>query len=401
METKTYKPIESPRRIHEMPGEVLLSHNLAREAIPHLIRSAALEPTCWRHFANLGTAYRQTAQYAEAREALLRASRLAPDSWEVFHSWGQLLEEEGRFSNALEARVKAWELCGKKKQDVAMGLASSLLRQGEWQRAWPYWEAGRFMRSWSPLSDLNLWQGESLKGKRLLVLPEGGYGDIMMFGRWIPVLEREGAEVSILVWDSIIGLLKLSPQMTSVELLPLSGSLDATNYDFCISLMSIPAVLEASANEIPEPFEFEVGYAGQSEFSVGLCWSAEEAGTHRKFRSLPIEDAGRFKRPDFKVQSLVPEDGVEWMNSCPQNWVETARTINSLESVATVDTAVAHLAGCLGKPTVLLLPVFSSWQWGTAEKEMEWYDDMIMFRCETPDDWSFPVSRAIAVLTEE
>jgi hypothetical protein len=398
VDARTARMAESPRRREQAPGEVLLRHNLAREAIPHLIRSAAAEPSAWRHFVNLGIAYRKTCQYDESRMALMRASVLKPDAWQVFHTWAQLLDEEGRFEECLEARWKAWELCGQKNQDAAMGLAWSLMRLGRWQEAWPFWEAGRFMRCWYPPPGLEPWQGENLKGKKLLILPEGGYGDAFMFGRWIPELEAEGAEVSIHIWDSAVELLRSSPQLRATKFIPLSGPINTGEFDYVTTLMSIPAVLGVPFDEVPPTLRFDVPWTMRGpERRIGICWKAEEAGSHRRFRSIPDAEAERFLEMEGKLFSLVPGSEIGRMTPSQKVWVGTASVIKSLDVVISVDTAAAHLAGCLGIPTVLILPMHSSWQWGVEGKSAPWYRCLKIVRSKHPDDWREPVREAIEI----
>lgn len=379
---------EAPRRTKQYPGEVLLTHNLAAEALPHLLASAKEEPTQFGHQVNLSIAYRKLGRYEDSRQHLVNATRLAPDAWPVFHAWGQLLEEVGKFEDGLKTRWKAWELCKATSQEVAFGLAWAMLRQGAWLKAWPFYEAGRFMRSWAPPPALKVWNGDDIKGMRLLVIAEGGYGDTFMFSRWIPNLYGSGIKVTLYVWDKQVEILKTSPELQGIDFLPMSEQVDTANYDLVTSVMSLPALMQATPETLPPPIRFHVTpWERNGARRMGLCWSAEEFGTPRKIRSIPGQRVEILSTVEAEWFSLVPGQRFAWTEPCKGNWLEDAALIESLDTVVTVDTACAHLAGCLGVPTILLVPVGSAWPWMLGREDTPWYPGMTIVRQKTPDRW--------------
>jgi hypothetical protein len=390
---------EAPRRQNGHPGEVLLAHNLPSEAIPHLLASAAQEPEKFNHHVNLCIAYRKLGQYEEARQHILMATRMNPQSWHVYHAWGQLLDELGKFQEALEFRKRAWELCQHGSPEAAFAVAWSLLRFGQWRMAWPFFEAGRYLRSWSPPPGLPVWGGEDIRGKRLMVMAEGGYGDTFMFARWLPNLRGSGVDVTLYVWDKQIELLKTSPELDGIKFLPMTAELDTNQFDLATSIMSLPALMASSPETLPPSITFHVEPSGRNGARrIGLCWAAEEFGTPRKMRSIPAQWIQPLSMIDSEWHSLVPGQRLSWMKPCHGNWLDDARLIKSLDWVVTVDSAVGHLAGCLGVPTILMLPVFSSWQWLIGRADTLWYPSVKLVRATKVDDWAASIAEVSGLL---
>jgi hypothetical protein len=380
------------------PGEVLLQQGLASDALPYLLTSSQTEPSEWRHFLNLAVACRQLGRYDEAKQHLTAAVNLAPKAWPIYHTWANVLDDIGEFKSSLDVRWKAWELCKRARREVALGLAVGLLRRGEWQTGWPYWELGRFLYSWSPPPGVNAWQGEPLEGKRLLVLAEGGYGDTFDQARWIPQLK---GVITLCVHPRQTDLLRYSPELKGVTLLTLGEDIKTQEYDYATSILSLPSLLEATPETVPSPITFDllpVFVRPSDTCRIGFCWQAEENGTPHKVRSIPGQLIQSFESVKADWYSLVPGQAFPWMKPSPTNWLDTARLIMTLDLVVTVDTAVAHLAGCLGKQVIVMLPVNNEWRWLAGSSDTVWYPNTTLVRSTKPDDWTEVVEEVKRIL---
>ena len=76
-----------------------------------------------------------------------------------------------------------------------------------------------------------------------------------------------------------------------------------------------------------------------------------------------------------------------------KDFAETAAAMNALDLIVTIDTASAHLAGALGRPTLVLLRYVSDWRWHDYREDSPWYPTMRLFRQPKPDDFTQPVER--------
>ena len=385
---------------HPKPGEVLLQHGLAADALPFLIAACQTEPTEWRHPLNLAVAYRLIGDYAKANGCLAKAIVMAPLAWPIHHTSANLWDDEGKFDVAFEARKKAWELCGGKSREVALGFAVSMLRRGEWKEGWRLWEIGRFMYSWSPPPGLQVYNGQDLKGKSLLVLTEGGYGDVFQNARFLPLFVTQGAKVTFCVWKRQIDLLKCSPELKDIELLPAGEDIDPSKYDYTTSLLSLPALIQSTPETVPPSITFDIEplFAPNGHRRLGIAWQAEEMSSHRKLRTIPNEQIEAFGAIEAEWHSLDPKERLPWMQAGPDNWLDTARLMKSLNGVVAVDSAVMHLAGCLGIPTIALLPVCAEWRFGTGDTMETWYKSIRLVRAKHPDEWSDALAEAVSLL---
>ena len=124
------------------------------------------------------------------------------------------------------------------------------MRYGKFQLAWPLWEKARYHTSFWEVPGIPLWTGEEpLEGKRILVFKEGGYGDTIMFLRWMAELQDRGAETALHVWDKQAGLFVGHPWVNRV--LTDEEPIDPKQFDYCASIMSLPALLDCKADAIP------------------------------------------------------------------------------------------------------------------------------------------------------
>jgi hypothetical protein len=314
---------------------------------------------------------------------------IRPEAWLTF---GLLCEDFGKFKEAAGAYGKA---LAKEPgdQNTAIGYGSSLMRLQRFDEGFPHWDYGRFMSAWQPIPGIGIWNGADPKGKRILVIREGGYGDGIMFARWIPKLIEAGAEIGFFVWDSLHPLLA----NLGCRLIGEKDPIDTTEWDFCCSLLSLPRLCGMHALEdIPEPVTISGVEPRKPEGiqTVGLCWAAEENGESRKHRSMTLADIEPLKSTEKIFCSLCPgiaaPDWVRPHTAGKQGWATDARVIAGLDLVITVDTAVAHLAGSMGVPTWLLLPMYSSWQWFTPETfayTTPWYKSVRVFRQKDAIKW--------------
>lgn len=254
------------------------------------------------------------------------------------------------------------------------------LRQGDYS-AWPRHEhirTGRFDThdhfESTPTFGLPIWDGR--EDTTVLVNADCGMGDTICFYRWLPQIK---AKEVILRCD--IDFEPLFPIPVVSKESPLPG-------DCVIHMMAVPQILgitQVTGEPYLKPqWEDPVAGLGTTKFTkIGICWAGNPFNPRDKERSIPVEFFNFWG--DMKPFSLVkhepPPSFMLDARGLMSNWNNTAHLINHMDLVISVDTAVAHLAGAMGKPVWMLLPDRATdWRWvGGAN----WYNSMRIFRRST------------------
>ena len=389
-----------------MPESVELIESNPRRASAVLRKEAKKSPT-YGNLVNLACALRACGEIEAAAGELKRALAIEHNRAEAWNNLGQCATDLGQFDQApglFQRALQCHEKAGvpiDASTESLLAFAYSMMRLGQFEYIWPVWEAARFGRSWSPFPNLPVWRGE--EGSRLLVCPEGGFGDGFNFLRWVPV------RATILVWDSLFEFAKTAlPYNTVLPMKHAFASEELARFTHCTSMLSLPGLCGMKSwGHIPAPLNWVPPHhiVHPPLDWIGYCWGAEENGVTRKIRSLDNQAASRIgqalARKVEKVVSLVPAGkslyraraefvpkGVTQDEALLSDWEETARTILKCRLVVTVDTAVFWLAQSLGVRTLLLLPLRSDWKWGLPNQPFVWGGNhVVMFRNTNPVTW--------------
>ena len=238
-----------------------------------------------------------------------------------------------------------------------------------------------------------VWRGESLIGKSITVQMEQGFGDIIMFARFLPALKALGAKKVVVLQEStlhyLLGQLDCVDTFTNdIE----NGA--AVESDYWIGSMSLPYYISLSHPMVKSMFPVRkdkiVGSEGYFHAQpsnipakVGVNWEASKQIMYylksidvREMEKLVGSDCYSLNPNTEGMFNPLPDDG--WKT----NWVKTASHMKACKGIVTVDTGTAHLAGALGVKTIVLLPKdkFICWRW----KNGRWYDSVV---CLKPDEY--------------
>lgn len=288
------------------------------------------------------------------------------------------LEDEGRYAEA-EAALRAGLARAPDSAELKARLGRMRLREGDFAEGWPLFEFRQVHVSAQiqgrPRLSFPEWQGEPVRS--LLVFTEQGYGDQIQFARYLPLLARRGVDVTFACAPALMGLF----ETLGVRLLPAVAGQALPRCDAWTMLLSLPRLLGTRMETIPGA-PYLPGSSGDSPGASGVGVMAVGNPGHARDaeRSLPADVAARLLAVPGAV-NLAPE------TTGARDFLETARIIGRLAEVISVDTAVAHLAGAMGKPTRLLLPFVPDWRWLRDRTDTPWYPSMRLYRQPRRGDW--------------
>jgi tetratricopeptide (TPR) repeat protein len=264
------------------------------------------------------------------------------------------------------------------------------------------------------------WQGESLKGRRIYIHAEQGFGDIIQFVRYVPLVAARGATVTFRVQQGLAGLMRQS--LPGIEVLGDRGA-PAVMADCECALLSLPRLFGTRLETIPavvpylkadetDTARWRARFAGLSGLKVGMVWAGNPEHVNDMRRSIPLDQlksifevagvsfvslqvgpraAELEKRRDIKITKI---------DSNLVGFAATAAAIEALDLVITIDSSVAHLAGALAKPTWLFMPWVSDWRWLIGREDNPWYPTMRMFRQIEGQPWADVAGRVATELAK-
>ena len=390
-------------------GRVRASLGQFESAAADFAKATRLVPQSPDAWNNLGNVLLDLARETEAIAAYDKALALRPNFVQVLFNKGKALGALERYAEAAAAYESALAL-NPQYEEAKWHLSWVKLVLGDFAQGWPLFEArwtvpqlGNQRR----YPQLVQWLGkESIAGKSILLYAEQGLGDTLQFCRYVPVLQALRARVSLAVQQPLVSL--LAGQWPDV---PVAESFaDVSGFDLATPLMSLPLALGTTLETIPASVPYiQVTNAAPAAASgrprVGLVWSGSAGHKNDKNRSMALSVlAPLFELPVDWVclQPDVRESDRAWLAAHPEvvlnqpaltDFAETADIIAGLDWVVTVDTAVAHLAGALGKAVWLLLPTGPDYRWLLERTDSPWYPTARLFRQSTRSDWAGVVQR--------
>lgn len=345
----------------------------------------------------------------QACQALARVVALQPDQCVAHNNLGAAYEAAGRYPEALDCFKRSLQL-SPDDPDARFYTGLLRLKHGDFEKGWPDYEFRRRKAPFSQLpSDRPMWQGQDFEGKRLLVRQEQGLGDNLQFARYLPMVKKRGGTVLLECWPSLLPLFKGFDGVDQ-QVVRRPAGMPAADHDFYVHLLSLPAIFKTSLETIPEP--------GPSFFvdpqlvrhwrerlpegrpRIGLVWSGNPAHANDYNRSCTIKALAPLLRQtryhwislqknDASAVRPEPLPACNWMEVGSQltDFADTAAVISQLDLVISVDTAVAHLAGMMGKPVWIMIPFVPDWRWLLHRSDSPWYPTVRLFRQTTPGDW--------------
>jgi tetratricopeptide (TPR) repeat protein len=359
---------------HNNLGNILTRLGMLEDAITAFGLALGKNPDNPDYLANLGGAHQAAGDLAAAMTCF--DSAINVDAGHVDAHWNRGL-----------ARL----LSG----DLAPGFADY-----EWR-----WRLPEFRRRHTNIA---AWTGGNLAGQTILIHSEQGYGDTIQFIRYAALLAEQGARVILETHPTLVRLLRSAPGVDAV----VARGAATPKVDFEAPILSLPQFFGTTLATIPSRIPYlsppseapaDLSYFdSETDTKIGLVWAGRPSHRNDRNRSctlsefLPLGQIAGTRLFSLQVGEAGGDlAGGAIIDLAPglEDFAATAAAIASLDLIISVDTAVAHLAGALGKECWLLLPFAPDWRWLLNRNDSPWYPSLRLFRQDRPGNWSGVLAR--------
>lgn len=435
-------------------GLILLAAGRVEEALASFERGLAASPSDPTLLTNTAKTLLQLGRAAEALAAIETAPaprRAEPD---LAALEGSALYELQRYEDAVAAidrglggkcehaglltdRANALRECGRLDEALAdydraltiepgrpaavYGRATLLLFLGRHAEGWPGFEERRITPVWRPRgAGTPEWDGSPLAGRRLLLHAEQGLGDTIQFVRFAALLAQRGETIVVEVPESLKALVA---GIGGLEVV--ARQEPPPPHDVHASLMSLPHLLglgdDLLAGRVPYFAADPARVAAWRErlpkgpFRIGIAWQGNPSAAVDRLRSVPLAAfAPLAALPGVELVSLQKGAGTEQLDalpagmrvtvlpedfaSGPDSFMDTAAVMANLDLVVSIDSAVSHLAGALGRPLIVALKQVPEWRWGPSAENSAWYPSARLMRQARRGDWDELFGRIAAAV---
>lgn len=349
------------------------------EAIAYLNSVLMIDNQYAEAWHNLGLAHMHSKNYSEALYSFDQAIAINPHDYDAFFNKGLITLTLGDFQNGWDLYEYRWKT---KKSE-------------------PY----RYRQMPTPN---NL---EEMRDRKILIWHEQGFGDSIQFSRYIKLLEDLGCNITFEVQEPLVRLFKGSFNCEVVHQIR-----DIEDYDFQIPLLSLPRLFASKMIAIPPPINFLNNIASKATLelqrirpNIGIAISGNKEHRNDHNRSVPLSYLvpltphanliliqKELKSTDAELAEHNPN--ISFAGNRLTDFYETARVVNEMDLIITVDTALVHLAGSLGKKTFLMLPWEPEWRWQLDRNDTSWYESVRVFRQKTAGNWDSLIEEIIEKL---
>ena len=396
-------------------GIALLELGRLSEALADYERAIGVRPEFADAWMNRAELLRRLRRSEEALESSARAIAIDPKCAQAHNIRGATFADWGRYEEAMASYDRALEL-NPRATEVAWNKALIDLSRGHFEAGWPPYEFRWGLKSLKltqRFPDIPAWRGErSVNGKVVLLHAEQGYGDTIQFTRYCTLVAALGARVVLSAPSALHSLLA---SLRGVD--EIIGQATAPPFDFHCPLMSLPLAFGTVLGSIPAPTPYlHAEQAAKARWAkrlsalrsgarVGLVWSGRVTHNKDLERSIPLQQLMPLVHHSLQWISLQKEvraSDEPCLQALPAiarlgeelvDFADAAALIENLDLVITVDTAVAHLAGALGRPVWILLPHAADWRWLQEREDSPWYPTARLFRQSAARQWGPVIER--------
>jgi hypothetical protein len=328
----------------------------------------------------------------------------------AFNNYGNVLRECGDPMGGIPFLMRSIQLAPE-HPTAQFNLAVAFLLAGDYTHGWPQYETRwnyEHLADTLPNYPQPRWTGQDIKDKTVLIMGEQGHGDNIQFVRFVGDIQSRGAKVILAVNDGLKPLMA-GPAISNI----VCPGDDLPEFDYWIPIMSIPGILGITLKNLaPVQYyltadsilqkEWQQRLGPKNRLRVGFCWSGRRDTWINQHKGMPFENMlalikrnPTYEWVNLQVDCTAEEEaelikaGVTAYPGSINSFADSAALLMHMDVVLAVDTAVAHLAGALGRPVWVMLSQFAlDWRWLLNRDDSPWYTSARLFRQPKMGDWN-------------
>jgi tetratricopeptide (TPR) repeat protein len=389
--------------LHNSLGTALRQAGKLEAAVSHHRLSLAADPENPALHSNLGNALRAANRPGEAVKHHFQSIALNREYADGFLNLALCLRDLGRVDESVGCFTRALALNPESKR-ARTEHAVALLMRGDLADGFAAYEARKRLPE-IPAPDFAqpAWDGGPIEGKRILLYPEQGLSDVLLFVRFGRELKRRGAVVLALCQVPLKDLLRnvdfIDEVVAEGETLPA--------FDLHASMVSLPHLCRPDFACVSEPYIkapqdklVKLGRLDKARLSIGIYWGASGSQPQDRLRSAPFAKflafAGDPELLVFSLQGGANQKDIQQFGAAGLvhdvgrgifDFADAASALSQLDLLISIDAPIAHLGAAMGLKTWVLLPSNADWRWQLGAARAPWYPSARLFRQPKAGDW--------------
>ncbi len=409
-------------RFYDLLTRIKIEQQNYQEAIEFAIQGLKLEPENFELNFNIALAFKNQQNYDLALKFYKRAEKLNPASFLVPYNMSSVYFFLGYPQKATDAMKKALSL-NPNNDELKYFLSLSLFREKNYHEGLKLFES-RLCKKTATLSQQRLysntfnnakeWQGEDISDKTVFMFYEAGFGDVIQYARYFPLLKQRCKKLLFKPQEELVELLKEN-NLGIDEIITYKDNPSQLDFQIYVPMLSLPYLLgldesnmfissDGYLNANPEKKEYyKEKFFNNNKIKIGIKWQGNTASETDRvidveaflpLLNLPNTQFYSFQmgKGSEKVEELKSKYPIIDMSKEFNNFSDTAAALDNLDYIVCNDTSLIHLAGALGKKGYMLLPLDYNWRWHLNLSKNDWYNNIKMFKQNKAGDWSTPIN---------